>query len=1261
MVSGPVGTVVLTKMIVVVKRLGGDVNQRGLPAGYRPRSPQYGSEPRGYGNARLPNLAISVVHHLGVDIRRHVGGRIARHHKDVLIHEEDNTISMAVSILMNDVVVHVIVMVIDHHIEVTLLEAPTFPREVDTKDPVPWGSKPRKWVICKCANPIAMQDLGCAVAYKFERNRASNSGADADNGEDGSSGILEITREEIFENINKNPKMAHTEKRLTRASVMKCFDLEVCMEAKRRGYTDRSKAVRRAARAIRCGDNPDNWRQVLGDVPLSPEDQYASEGVYSKEGLKFINMTLVQDEQQETLENLENQLREDMQKREEETAVATSDLTAMQGEAVAGPEHKDVQASTAVAVGASAEKPAMSLVSATSSLNTNELTWRLESSKETAANPLRILRKGTVRFPVKDATNAVRLVEPKDVNYVPRVAHDLFSMIKALVNNGFKININKRECTLRHDDDGYVLSAPGGGGGGVDIYLLRGIGKRDCALLAKGNANTKEALRRHRRAGHPGTECWLHERQRLYGCHHYDDHLAKATVSVEAILRDEDAVTKAHLRRRQRRTVEVTYSTYSGTEQKRELPASEAIDNHAPPRTGEVIGASEASATFGEQRTSASQLGQPIQAGSAQVGETLLPAIIESGDDRTVVPQRAVIPRSGEIASTRADHPSTWSVEAQTHGTTIGNRSEIQSHNEGHPTSVDASRSQADVHRRNDVASMVARAAESGGHTRAYPGWQGNVLKQVSLAVATTDKASGRQPRKRKREERLLNERAKVDAHRNSLQKDLRGRKCPCCYEDEGAVALLARAGVSALKVRSTCSLPSQEDTVLDYLRTSGIKSGQDHVNCDRDLLSYELFVYALLAIKYVTEPQSYKQAIASGEAAQWGKAMDSEIQSHEDNETWILVPRPKGRNILQNRWVYVIKSWRQAEGGDELEGVVVSHYKLDPGGVLLLVSGVGGGVVLLVSGVGGGVALLVECTAGVPLHQRLAAAMDWDVEQVDVKTVFLNGYLDEEIYMEQPVAYVQRGKEDHVCALRESLYGLKQAPRVWYYTFYEVMIAERFIRLVKDHCVFIKTRGREICIISVCVDDLLVIDTKSFVAEIKEILKRRFQMTDLGGVSYLLGWHIARRRSECIIFVHQEKYATKVLDRFGLAQCRPVRSPEETSQKLSESDCPTTDAEKQEMDMLTYREAVGSFMYLMMGTRPDLANFVHQVSRYLHNPGPHHWNYVVRGLKYMNGTRDYDIALGARYLANATLAHALSVYSDADYANNMDTRRSVV
>ncbi|GMF62291.1 unnamed protein product [Phytophthora fragariaefolia] len=526
--------------------------------------------------------------------------------------------------------------------------------------------------------------------YKFERNRAPNSGAEADNDADGSSGVLVITREDIIENINKNPKMTRTEKRLTRASVKKRFDLEVRMEAKRRGYTDRSKAVRRASRAIRRGDNPDNWRRVLGDVLLYPEDPYSSEGVYSEEGLKHAKAGRGQGSGHEEDKAVATSGPAEKDKAvatsgsvEEDNAVATSDPTTMQGEAGADLEHKDDQASTAVAVSASAEKPAMGLVSATSSLNTNELTWvidtgatshmcndiglfvtfePLESSMETAANPLRILGKGTVRFPVKDATNAVRSVELKDVNYVPRVAHNLLSVIKALVNDGFKININKRECTLRHDGGGYVLSAPGGGG--VDLYLLRGIGKRECALLANGNVNTKEALRWHRRAGHPGvnamrkaipktatrpgevfhTDTGVLPTSTFSGYRYFIVFVDEYTRYVFTFLmrkRDEVYHVYEDLRRKVKEKI--------GAEQIRELSASEAMDNQALPRTSEVIGASEASAAFGEQRTGASQLEQPIQAGRAQVGETLLPVIIESGDDRTVVPQRAVSPRSREM------------------------------------------------------------------------------------------------------------------------------------------------------------------------------------------------------------------------------------------------------------------------------------------------------------------------------------------------------------------------------------------------------------------------------------------------------------------------------------------------------------------------------------------------------------------------------------------------------------------------------------
>ncbi|KAE9333803.1 hypothetical protein PR003_g13846 [Phytophthora rubi] len=423
--------------------------------------------------AHHSGLVINVDHHPDGATRHHVdqetslrrAGVDAHHREAALVHVNALTISKAVTVLMSAVGVRTTIMVTDHPVDEShtaarislMVEADSHPSPVMNRES--WRTEFQEGEKDLIAAHIRDKGMACirrgngTYEYKFERNRASNSEEEEDSDEGGSSGALVITRDDIIANINKNPKMTRTEKRLTRA--------------------------------------------MLGGSPLSPEDPYASDSVYSEEGLRFLSAAEAQEKQQETLKSLESQLREDMCKREEDNAVAPSIPATTEGDAVADPTPS--QASAAVAADASAQaKPAIGLVSVTSTLNTNELTGvvdtgatshmckdielfvqfePIESSMETAANPLRILGKGTVRFPVKDSSNAMRTVELKDVNYVPRVAHNLFSVIKGLVNDGFEISIDKRECTLRHEAIGYVLSAPGGGG--VDLYLLRGIGGLD--------------------------------------------------------------------------------------------------------------------------------------------------------------------------------------------------------------------------------------------------------------------------------------------------------------------------------------------------------------------------------------------------------------------------------------------------------------------------------------------------------------------------------------------------------------------------------------------------------------------------------------------------------------------------------------------------------------------------------------------------------------------------------------------------------------
>lgn len=197
-------------------------------------------------------------------------------------------------------------------------------------------------------------------------------------------------------------------------------------------------------------------------------------------------------------------------------------------------------------------------------------------------------------------------------------------------------------------------------------------------------------------------------------------------------------------------------------------------------------------------------------------------------------------------------------------------------------------------------------------------------------------------------------------------------------------------------------------------------------------------------------------------------------------------------------------------------------------------------------------------------------------------------------------------------------------------------------------------------CYISVYVDDLLIISpSKQVVARVKSALSSEFHMTDLGGVSYLLGWTIERNRANRSIFIHQKSYATKVLDRFSMLDSHPKSTP--ITQKLSATDCPTDDETKTIMANKPYREAVGSFMYLVTGTRPDLAFFIREISQYLDNPGLPHWKAVKHGLHYLNGTKDFGITLGGE--ENLELLQSdeyLMAYTDSDYAACQDTRRCI-
>jgi ATP-binding cassette subfamily B (MDR/TAP) protein 1 len=271
------------------------------------------------------------------------------------------------------------------------------------------------------------------------------------------------------------------------------------------------------------------------------------------------------------------------------------------------------------------------------------------------------------------------------------------------------------------------------------------------------------------------------------------------------------------------------------------------------------------------------------------------------------------------------------------------------------------------------------------------------------------------------------------------------------------------------------------------------------------------------------------------------------------------------------------------------------------------------------------------------------------------VKTAFLHGELEEEIYMLQPEGFAETGKENLVCRLNKSLYGLKQAPRCWYKRFDSFIISLGYNRLSSDHCTYYKRfeENDVFIILLLYVDDMLVIGpNKDRVQELKAQLAREFDMKDLGPANKILGMQIHRDRSKRKIWLSQKNYLKKILRRFNMQDCKPISTPLPVNFKLSSSMSPSNEAERMEMSRVPYASAVGSLMFAMICTRPDIAQAVGAASRYMANPGREHWNTIKRILRYIKGTSDVALCYGGSEFT-------VRGYVDSDFAGDLEKRKS--
>ena len=234
--------------------------------------------------------------------------------------------------------------------------------------------------------------------------------------------------------------------------------------------------------------------------------------------------------------------------------------------------------------------------------------------------------------------------------------------------------------------------------------------------------------------------------------------------------------------------------------------------------------------------------------------------------------------------------------------------------------------------------------------------------------------------------------------------------------------------------------------------------------------------------------------------------------------------------------------------------------------------------------------------------------------------TAFLNGTLEEEVFMRQPEGFVVEGQEHLVCKLKRSLYGLKQSPHCWNSILDEYLKQLGFVRSTSDPCIYVGLDGE--MIVGVYVDDIIIAGKgEKLVKDFKLALGERFDVKDLGRLHYFLGMKIVQDDSSRDVWIGQPAYVDKVVEKFGMKDAKSVATPVDPSAKLVKAE----DGEEK-VDQGMYQSAVGSLLYLSTGTRPDITFAVSNVAKFCSDPTKRHWTAVKQILRYLKGTSDLGL-----------------------------------
>lgn len=375
--------------------------------------------------------------------------------------------------------------------------------------------------------------------------------------------------------------------------------------------------------------------------------------------------------------------------------------------------------------------------------------------------------------------------------------------------------------------------------------------------------------------------------------------------------------------------------------------------------------------------------------------------------------------------------------------------------------------------------------------------------------------------------------------------------------------------------------------------------------------------------------PKTWKQLLKSPDKAKWLKAADEEFASLMGMETWRLVPRPQERQIIKSKWVFKVKR-RPDHSILKLKArLVAMGYSQKKGVDYTEVFSP---------------TLRLETLR---IIYSLLAVKKWDGRQVDFKTAFLNGRLDESIYMEQPPGFEDPIHPDYVCKLQRSLYGLKQSPRQWNKELHDALISLGLSHSKYDPTLYFRTRNNQLIgAISTHVDDLSVVGEPTFVSDIISELGKRFTIGADEELHHFLSMEISRDIDNHFIFLSQSHYISDVNGRFRNGNHVPCRTPTDSSFKDLSPRLP-----HEASSPGPYSQLIGSLLWISQCTRPDIAFPVNRLSQFLRDPSESHWNAAVRVLDYVVTTRCLRLRLGGKLTCSG--------FTDSDWAEDRNDRRS--